>query len=114
MFESEIQAFIPLIRSRGQIFEFLFGCHGIPLPIATPVPKDVVELGEAVEGDIHDENSEKLLVTPAVERRIVRAVDVGGYDATSLHEHIVTRCRHCTSAHGIGVARVPTNLNRMC
>lgn len=40
-------------------------------------------------------------------------VDVAGDDTASLHEHVVTGRRHGPGPHGVGVARVPADLDGM-
>lgn len=66
MFESEVQSLVACILCSGEILEFLLLIHRIPLGISGLVPLDIVELDQQVQEDIHNTNSQQLLVAAVV------------------------------------------------
>lgn len=64
--ESEVQALVTLVGSSRQVGQLLLGGHRIPFRVPMFVPEDIVQLHQAVEGNIHAEDRKQLSVTPPV------------------------------------------------
>lgn len=105
---------VPLVTRRFQVLHPLLRRHCIPLRIPLFVAPNIVCLGEKIQPYITNSNPQQRLVAPLVIWRIILAVDIGRDDAPSLHKHIVTGRRDGAGPHRVRVARVPTDLDRMC
>lgn len=89
MSESKIKPFIRLILRRLKILLPLFVVHGIPDLCALAVAPLVVFFCEHVQSNVHNRDSDEVLVAVTVPRSVTCLVDVGTNDPACLHGHVV-------------------------
>jgi hypothetical protein len=71
MLETEIQPFVSLVSGSRQIVQLFISAHSVPLLRPGLIAPDVIGLGEKVKHNVQCEDSDKRMITPAVQRCII-------------------------------------------
>lgn len=103
--KAEIQPLIPLITRRLKIRLLLLLTHTIPPPVPPLINRHIIHLRANKHHEIIRTNRDQNLVSAAIQRLVVFAVDVLADDAAGLHAHVVERRGDGARAHCAGVAR---------
>lgn len=74
--KAEVQPFVSFVLSRLQIRRFLLLCHGIPNHLSVPVHFHIIDLRPNEQQEIIRANCNQYLVSPAVQRLVIIAVNI--------------------------------------
>jgi hypothetical protein len=102
--KAERQQLIPLIRRGRQIRLPFLLAHSSPPLLSNTVPPDVEKLRPNEQQDVVARNGDEHLIASAIQRLVVRPVDLRRYHIARLNGHVIQCRSNGARAHRPGVA----------